>query len=580
VLHSSDSYAIYWDPTGTYRGDWKRLIDGYLHGVGAASGTLSDVFALNGQYGDSAGQAVNQSTFRGAYTDMDPYPTTENGGNCTEPAAFSCITDQQIRVELQHVISSGALPGATGPAVYYMLTPPGVTVCTHVSGEGDCSDSTAGESEPPNGICGYHSVINPSSSNPVIYAVQPWIAGYAGLFIESEEPLKTSGTSPDVLACQDNKGLEEPNQLTGLNPFGNYAEGLADVIVNDLSIEQSNIVVDPLLNGWYQTTTNAEQGDMCRWSFGPPPKSPPTPNEETHAASLSNETISGGSYYLQWAFNSIGLTSGKGFACWSGDSLEPHFTAPNPVNTGDVVGFDATESDITLEAKIKGLPAEEPYKALVYSWNFGDGTVLSGPDDASEFHSYQYGGVYDVTLTVTDSGGNNASFTEPITVLGPPAPSSGSSSLAGSGSSTTGGAGSLSGVAAPKPTLPAPVATQAVLSRSLPKVLRDGLVVRYSVDQRVTGHFEVLLAASIAHRIGLHGPLATGLPTGTPAQVVIAKALLVTTKAGRNTIKIQFGRVTAKRLRRLHKVPLMLRLILRNGSAGSTTVLSKLTLSH
>jgi PKD domain len=574
VLHSSDSYALYWDPTGTYRGDWKRLIDGYLHNVGAASGTLDNVFALNGQYGDSTGQAVNKSTFRGAYTDTDPYPTTENGGNCVEPAAFACLTDQQIQAELQHVISSGSLPGATGPAVYYLFTPPGVTVCTDGGSAETCSDSSQLKAEPHTGICGYHSAINPGSANPVIYAVQPWVAGYAGLFIESKEPLKTSGTSPDVLACQDNTTLEEPNQLDGLNPFGNYAEGLADVIINDLSIEQSNIVVDPLLNGWYQTTTNAEQGDMCKWNFGPPPKSPPTPNEETHAASLTDsESISGGSYYLQWAFNSVGLTSGKGFECWSGDSLEPHFTAPNPVNIGDVVGFDATESDITLEANVKGLPADEPYKAPIYRWNFGDGTVVSGPNDASEFHSYKNGGAYDATLTVTDSGGNTTSFTQQITVVGTPPPATSGPGAGSAGSSATGGVGSST-----KPAVPGPVATQSVLSSSLSRTLKHGLAVRYSVNQQATGHFEVLLAASIAHRLGLHPPLALGLPAGTPPQVVIAKALLVSNGAGRNTLRIQFGKITAKRLRRLHKVSLLLRLNLRNAGGGTTTVLSKLTL--
>ena len=128
------------------------------------------------------------------------------------------------------------------------------------------------------------------------------------------------------------------------------------------------------------------------------------------------------------------------------------------------------------------------------------------------------------------------------------------------------------------PPVPGPVATQAVLSSSLRKTLSKGLVVRYSVNQQVTGHFEVLLAASIAYRLGLHLPLAAGLPAGTPPQVVIGKALLVTTKAGRNTLKIQFGKVTAARLRRLHNVSLMLRLTLRNAGGGTTTVLSKLTL--
>jgi hypothetical protein len=195
------------------------------------------------------------------------------------------------------------------------------------------------------------------------------------------------------------------------------------------------------------------------------------------------------------------------------------------------------------------------------------------------FHSYQYGGAYNVTLTVTDTGGNTAHATDAITVDGPPPPPPPSSAAGGSqGAGAIPGAPPATPGATTKPPVPGPVATQAVLSRSLPKSLRGGLVVRYSVSQQVTGHFEVLLAATTAHRLGLHGPLATGLPQGTPAQVVIAKALLVTTKAGRNTLKIQFGKITAKRLHRLHKVPLMLRLNLRNAGGGTTTVLSKITL--
>ena len=78
-----------------------------------------------------------------------------------------------------------------------------------------------------------------------------------------------------------------------------------------------------------------------------------------------------------------------------------------------------------------------------YTWNFGDGTRRSlrlcprrpdaglsrnlspcaepwlTPCAASTFHSYQYGGVYNVTLTVTDAGGNTASVTKQITVVRP-----------------------------------------------------------------------------------------------------------------------------------------------------------------
>jgi hypothetical protein len=582
VLHSSDSYAVYWDPSGTYRGDWMRVIDEYMQGVGAEKGTLGNVFALNGQYRDAGGRAANESIFRGAYTDEDPYPTKEN---CTEKPSgtVACLSDAQIRAELLKVIASGKLPGATGTPVYYVLTPPGVTVCTDASSPSTCSNSTELEAKPKTGICGYHSVINPGAPKQAIYAVQPWVAGDSGQFITSESPLITSQPTAANIACQDNRQLDEPNQLAGKNPFGNWAEGLADVIVNDLSVEQSNVVTDPLLNGWYQSGSKAEQSDMCQFNFGPPPVKLPTIPEEQQPANaqiISNESIGGHSYYLQWGFDSVGVTAGKGHTCWSGVALEAHYTAPNPVNVGDVVGFDASESNITLNAHTEGLPPDEPYVAPIYKWDFGDGAGAEGTNAASEFHSYTQGGTYNVTLTVTDSSGNSNSFTKPITVVG------GSSGSAGTGSSASGGAASsTSGSSSTSPgstttkPIPGPVASQAVVSHSLSTVLKKGLVINYSVNEQVAGRFEVLLAASIAKHIGLHGPPATGLAAGTPPQIVIAKAILITTRGGHSTIKIQFGKVTAARLHRLHKVSLMLRMIVHNASSGSpTTVLSTVVL--
>jgi hypothetical protein len=576
VLHSSDAYTIYWDPNRSYRGDWKERINGYFQNVGAASGSLGDVFALNSQYHDSTGAARNQSTFRGSYTDEDPYPTS---GNCSEVAEYACLTNAQIQAELQHVISIGALPGATGPPVYYVLTPPGVVVCTDNGGNGNCSSST---SSPPNGICGYHSAINPGAANPVLYAVQPWVAGTAGLFIESENPIKTSGVGEAEIACQSGlPPLEEPNQLDGLNPWGNYAAGLADVIINDLSIEQNNIVVDPLLNGWYQTATADEQGDMCQSNFGPKPPNEPAPNPETHAGIRSNETINGQGYFIQWAFSSTLLTSGRGYFCWSGVADTPHFTAPNPVNSGDVIGFDGTETLLTLEAKTAGLPADEPYVAPIYKWDFGDGTGTTGPGDASVFHTYRYGGTYVAKLTVIDSGDYSSSYEEPITVVGPPPPSSGGSGSGSSSATTTTTGGATTPGAGVKLAAAKPKATQTVASHSLASVLRNGLVINYSVSERVAGRFEVLLASSIAKKLGVHGARATGLAKGTPAQTVIAKAILVTTKGGHSSYKIKFSKATATRLRKLGRVSLMIRMVVHNGAnPASTTVLDTVKLAH
>jgi hypothetical protein len=132
-------------------------------------------------------------------------------------------------------------------------------------------------------------------------------------------------------------------------------------------------------------------------------------------------------------------------------------------------------------------------------------------------------------------------------------------------------------------TVPTPVAAAGIISRSLRSTLRKGLVVRYSVNEQVAGRFEVLLSQSLARHLGISGPLALGLPAGTPPQVVIAKAILVTTAAGRSAVTIQFSKRTASHLGRMHKVTLMLRLIVRNSATSSpatTTVLSKFTLSN
>ena len=100
------------------------------------------------------------------------------------------------------------------------------------------------------------------------------------------------------------------------------------------------------------------------------------------------------------------------------------------------------------------------------------------------------------------------------------------------------------------------------------------------MSERVTGHFEVLLATSLARRLRLRGPSATGLAAGTPPQTVIGKAFLVTAAGGRNTMAIHFSKATAARLAKLHGVSLMLRLVVRNAASGSAAVITTVTLSR
>jgi hypothetical protein len=397
---------------------------------------------------------------------------------------------------------------------------------------------------------------------------------------------------------------QEPNQLmSARGPDGYWDHGLPDLIVNQLAVEQQDIVTDPLLNGW-QDSAGSEVTDECRNSFYPTAGGSVTANPLTRAGTLYNQTLEGKNYYLNDAFNLAATRLPyPAIPCLSGIVLEPKFTAPNPVGAGETVGFDGMESYITLDAAPAFTAAgAEKANYAVFAWSFGDGSpAITGyapgaallnssntpcnlpwltPCAASAFHSYQYGGTYDVTLTVTDVGGNTASVTKPITVVGPPRPApSPSASSSGSGSPASGSSGAAGSAASTG----APTLAGSVLSRSLSKAVRLGLALRYTVNEQVAGRAEALLDKTTATRLHVKGLLATGLPTGYPREVVVGTAVLVTTRAGQGTVRIRFAKAVAKRLAKAHKLKLTLRFTVRSATpAGvrTTTTLSTVVLSH
>ncbi len=652
VLHKTETFAIYWDPADRYHGDWQHLVDVFMHEVGSASGTLGNVFAVDTQYTDKTNApAYYRDTYRAAYTDTEKYPVA----GCVDPApledyepfktkALTCVTDQQVREQLQTFIAQHGLPKGMG-AIYYLMTPPGVTVCLDGTAT-HCSDYEEGVAESyENSFCSYHSVINPDESatgdaNTVLYAAIPWTAGGAGegqfgendqkkaydcqdgAFDPSSEPIeqkeqpkersetkvefekKTKEEQIKILKeiALEGPHQQEPNQPSPCpGPDGYCDTGLADLIINQIAVEQQNIVTNPLLDAWHDSSNN-EATDECRNFFATPELEGSSGAQPgALAGTLSNQKIGSGRYYLNLAFNFAALKLVyPGVPCIPGASLVPQFTAPNPVNSGETVGFDGMESNFALNAGIRYSASATPEaNYATYNWNFGDGspevkgyapgapaceTPWLSPCAASVFHSYQYGGTYTVTLTVTDVGGNVATTTQAVTVNGPPPPSS-TPPVVGPPGSTPGvtGPGQTPGPGGPGLTAPNPIAAATVISNSLKTVLRKGLVVRYSVNEQVAGHFEVLLDRATAKRLKISGTPAVNLPAGTPPELVIAKAILVTTKGGRSAVRIKFSKRTAARLAHVHKLKLMLRLTVRNATPGtpvSTTVLSSFTLSH
>ena len=648
VVHHSNVYLIYWDPTAHYHNDWKGLIDGFLENVNGAENRNDDVFAMDSQYTDRSDEpAYNRVTYRGSFRDTGPYPPS----GCTDPnplkeykffhtKPIGCLTDLQIREHLNSFIEQKSLPKGMN-TVYYVLTPPGVGVCLDNGTEtGHCSSFGKTEESYENSFCSYHGDVNPGGTengdaSTILYGVIPWTAGGVadgqlnpvdqteapecqdGGFdptskpqIEKFEEVKEKSkeeeeafekmTLPEKEAALLKELLEgphvqEPEQQPCPTADGYCDVGLADLIINQVAVEQQNIVTDPLMHSWQDAAGN-EVTDECRNWFAPAQGSGEA-NAETGAGAAFNNEIGGKKYYLGESFNLSAMRLNfPGVFCMSGIRLEPAFNTISPVDPGDNVGFDSGDSIITLAAGDKySKSGEKQANYARVKWNFGDGSSEvtgyapgSAPCDPpwlaecaeSVYHVFKSPGDYTVTLTVTDIGGNTASVTHQVTVIGPPAeesaqpPAPPASSPGGTPSGAASGGGSVTpsvttttgGTTLTGAAVPVPVATAYVVSHSLKTAISKGVAVHYQVNEQVAGHFEVLLGQKMAKRLKIHGRLAGGLPAGSEPQVVIGTVLVVTLKGGGSTTHIVLSKNAAARLRHVKKVPLRLRLTVRNAA--------------
>lgn len=614
VMHSSVDYAIYWDPEYGYHGDWEHLVNSFLQNIGHDSGSLGVVNAVDEQYTDKTNsRSAFALTFRGAYSDKNRFPSS----NCVDPDLspgypdgeaqkdnVACLTDEQLRQQLQEFIAQNKLRTGMN-TIFFLLTPPGVTVCLDGGGSVSayCSDNAPSTASSGHSFCSYHSAISPTNptqgdEKTILYAAIPWTAGGLGDFqlfdqapgYECQDGGYDPSSTPQIEEPENPPRQQEPNQLQPLapGPDGTFDTGLADLVINQVNVEQQDTITDPMLNAWQDSAGN-EVTDECRNFFARTlPDGSVTVKPGTGAGTLDNQILGEGHYYLNDTFNFSSLLQRyPGIPCLPGVAFRPQFTSPNPVNVGDIVGFDAAESDVTLDAGVGYSSTGTPFETFpTYTWDFGDGnrTVSPYPAGASQvnepsaFHAYQYGGTYQVTLTITDVGGNTATITHPLTVVGPPPPPAASPS---SGAPTTAGSSTETSTATSKKGLPAPSIGEHVASHSLTKVLQDGLTLRYAVNEQVAGSVEVLLDSSTAKRLGIHGPTARNLPKGSPRSIVIGFAVLVTTKRGHGALTIRFGKSVSGHLAHMHRVKLTLRIAVRNAARQhpkKTTLMSVVVL--
>jgi len=559
VLTGNETYALTWDPDRSYWATTKQYVEQFLSDVGNASGSFGSPFAVTPQYTGTNGRAGNVSLFAGGCTDYgNPTNNPSQGGytcqfganrssgtgynyplddpnighndcyvtgtNLWGPTAQGplntgtpnkiCLTDADIKAELQRMLPQMGLPGGNAvksgiqlqPLVDVLL-PSGVEVCLDSAGLNSAGQVCSANSASPTGtdphkpeaqFCSYHSQVQVGNQE-VTYVVQPWTAQWG-----------------QGAGCDD---ADAPN-ITLPADVTKVAQQVADKLVSPLSQSEIAAITDPGLDAWYgydSAENGTEINDNGCAGLG--------------GGGLDNVTLNGATYALQREFNNAGAieTDPNALPCTPSVMLSPTFVVPGPVEPGDNLVFDGSVTASTLMIHNGD-----------YSWTFGDGTTGTGP---SVYHTYAKGGNYPVTLSVKDRGGNTATITQTVQVLGsngqPVAatpPSGGNGGNGGNGSS-----GSLS-------------AHLQLLPQSLKSVLKNGIELRVSSNKPANGIATVWISRAAAKRAHIQ--------VGNSRYVRIGIGTVSSITNGTVTLRLHLSPAMAKKLSHLGHVTMTVRLAL------------------
>ena len=393
VVHGANIYSVYWDPENIFHEhqEWLNKIDHFMQQLGASSGHPDTIYGALAQYRDRSNVGASDSrVWKGSYHDFAKYPTT---GNCADPnpllfGAITCLTDAQLREQLQTFIASHGLPKGMD-AIYYLSLPPGVTVCVDGSHTAPTTRLRSGtgkrtqKHELEKQLLQLSRRHQPGQRrqgrrNTILYAAIPGPRALGRL--SRRLHLRTALLRPGY-DCQDGgwnpenelkresreepgKAEEEVRKAKRARPKRKSRTRKEDPARRPAPAgaqpgrqrrtrrlrrrsdrparqpgreEQANMVTDPLLTRWQDGTGN-EVTDICRNFFATPAqgrsKAAAQADPKTEAGPLERDDRRRPLLHQQRLQRDEQATA-KGASASS-----PRFTAPNPVNNGEIVGFD------------------------------------------------------------------------------------------------------------------------------------------------------------------------------------------------------------------------------------------------
>ena len=432
-MPSNTNYLVFWSPSGlgAYPAGYVTGLKLYFKDLAHDSGGHQNTDSTSTQYRDLTGAFANySSTFGGGLLDGDPYPASQ----C--PAVVpvtNCLTDAQIQTELEKFVFARHLKKDLTHE-YFMLTPPHVEGCFTNSPPtyGGCS---AGQAPALAVYCAYHQ--NTSLSPFLIYASDPYVVGNSGCDDGNHPNGIWDGELSGGLSHEHNESVTDPIPNDAWTNGAGTNQGLenGDQCAGSMGTPlgtHNGAKYNQVINGhfyWYQEEwSNA--GHACLQRLPAPATMPAAKLAVTAGTGLTlnfdatGSTAPGGVAYYVWQFNdafgaqtveqttptishtfptagaySVGLTifahdglsTGTGGLVTTGSSGFTLFTfsPANPVY-GQKVTFN-------------GLTTVSAQPVLVYLWEFGDGSIGSGPHPK---HSYVTAGTYTVTLVMFSGTGS------------------------------------------------------------------------------------------------------------------------------------------------------------------------------
>lgn len=249
IMPSVKLFVIFWVPPTLQNGNptslpakYQNLVKKFMadypgHGIANNSTQYYSTTAGVNTYFKNAG------SFGGSVVDTNSYPAS----GCSDPfTPGNCITDAQLRTEIQNVMTAQGWTSGLGK-MYLVFTS---------IGEGSCSGASCAYTQ----YCAYHSYFG-SAASPVIYGNEPYA---------------------DPNYCFATGTQQAPS---GDKP--------SDGAVNIASHEITEANTDPELNAWWDTANGEEIGDLCAWMFAP----------NTWDGGLANQMWNGHFYDLQLEYD-------------------------------------------------------------------------------------------------------------------------------------------------------------------------------------------------------------------------------------------------------------------------------------